>query len=100
MTENLNESDNSGPLSDYERMSYEDSILSKKRKLLIVFILTLSIIIIVTITFFLIFYLLNTPNKKEPVMCPPGYFNPTDDLTKEICQKCSVDIVKNAMALN
>ena len=31
MTENLNESD-SGPLSDYERMSFEDKIASDKKK--------------------------------------------------------------------
>ena len=92
MTENLNESDNSGPLSDYERMSFEDKIASeKKKKLLVIIILILSIIIIVTITIFLIFYLLKRSSGKEQVICPPGYFNPTDDSTKEICQECSVD---------
>ena len=81
MTENLNESD-SGPLSDYERMSFEDKIASdKKKKLWIAIILTLSIIIIVTISIFLIFYFLNRPSGKESVICPQGYFNPTDDST-------------------
>ena len=92
MTENLNESDNSGPLSDYERMSFEDKIASKKKnKLLITIILTLSIIIIATISIFLIFYFLNRLKEKESVVCPPGYFNPTDDSTGEICQNCSVE---------
>ena len=84
MTENLNESDNSGTLSDYERMPFEDKIASeKKKKLLIAIILILSIIIIVTISIFLIFYFLNRPSGKEPMICLPGYFNPSDDSTKE-----------------
>ena len=100
MTENLNENNNSGPLSEYERISFEDKLVSeKKKKLLIAIILTLCIIII-TISIFLIFYFLNRPNEKELVICPQGILIKLMIQPRKYAKNAQWIITKNVMVLN
>ena len=94
MEENLNQTNSAVEISDYDKISFENSNLAKReKKILKIISIFIAIIILLGIGVFLFFYFKNKEkeeDKKKEIICGPGYFHPTDDKTEKLCLECTI----------